>query len=104
MTTGLRSLTTQWTILVPVLAIVLLVLTWGRTLPGVVVALVTIVLAGSVLAAVHHAEVVAHREPMAAQPVGDQPVAGSTALVTGTGRVSGNSAKQARLNSAIPVR
>ncbi|GHE89397.1 ionic transporter y4hA [Streptomyces griseoluteus] len=45
----------------PVLAVVLLVFTWGRDLPGAVVALVTVVLAGSVLAAVHHAEVVAHR-------------------------------------------
>ncbi|MEU6555000.1 ionic transporter y4hA [Streptomyces sp. NPDC046915] len=57
----LRSLTIQWTFLVPVLAVVLLALTWGRDLPGAVVALVTVVLAGSVLAAVHHAEVVAHR-------------------------------------------
>jgi Ca2+:H+ antiporter len=46
---------------VPVLAVVLLVLTWGRDLPGAVVAVVTLVLAGAVLAAVHHAEVVAHR-------------------------------------------
>ncbi|MER6527279.1 ionic transporter y4hA [Streptomyces sp. NPDC001508] len=60
MTHRFRSLT-QWTLLVPVLAIVLLVFTWGRSLPGAVVALVTVVLAGSVLAAVHHAEVVAHR-------------------------------------------
>ena len=57
----LRSLTTQWTFSVPVLAIVLLVFTWGRDLPGAVVAVVTVVLAGAVLAAVHHAEVVAHR-------------------------------------------
>ncbi|MFE3635770.1 calcium:proton antiporter [Streptomyces sp. NPDC059168] len=57
----LRSLTTQWTFLVPVLAVVLLVLTWGRGLPGPLVALVTLVLAAAVLAAVHHAEVVAHR-------------------------------------------
>lgn len=56
-----RSLTTRWTLLVPVLAVVLLVFTWGRDLPGAVVALVTLVLAGAVLAAVHHAEVVAHR-------------------------------------------
>ena len=34
----LRTLTTQWTSLVPVLAVVLLVFTWGRDLPGVVVA------------------------------------------------------------------
>ncbi|MBV1948566.1 MULTISPECIES: calcium:proton antiporter [Streptomyces] len=61
MITRLRSLATRWTFLVPVLAIVLLVLTWGRDLPGAVVALVTLVLAGSVLAAVHHAEVIAHR-------------------------------------------
>ncbi|GGR92683.1 ionic transporter y4hA [Streptomyces aureoverticillatus] len=45
----------------PVLGIVLLALTWGRDLSGVVVALVTAVLAGAVLAAVHHAEVIAHR-------------------------------------------
>lgn len=62
MITRLRSLTTRWTTLVPVLAAVLLVFTWGRKdLPGVVVALVTVVLAGAVLAAVHHAEVIAHR-------------------------------------------
>ncbi len=45
----------------PVLAVVLLALTWGRELPAGLVALITLVLAGSVLAAVHHAEVVAHR-------------------------------------------
>ncbi|KQX81930.1 MULTISPECIES: calcium:proton antiporter [unclassified Streptomyces] len=57
----LRSVTTRWTALVPVLAVVLLALTWGRDLPGAVVVVVTLVLAGAVLAAVHHAEVVAHR-------------------------------------------
>jgi Ca2+:H+ antiporter len=51
----------RWTTAVPVAAIVLLVLTWGRDLPGAVVALATLVLAAAVLAAVHHAEVVAHR-------------------------------------------
>jgi Ca2+:H+ antiporter len=56
-----RPLAAQWTTLVPLLAVVLLVFTWGRDLPGAVVALVTLVLAGAVLAAVHHAEVVAHR-------------------------------------------
>ncbi|MFI1680081.1 calcium:proton antiporter [Streptomyces sp. NPDC020607] len=61
MVTRLRALGTQWTAVVPVLAIVLLALTWGRDLPGVVVAVVTLVLAGAVLAAVHHAEVIAHR-------------------------------------------
>ncbi|WP_108013524.1 calcium:proton antiporter [Streptomyces sp. VMFN-G11Ma] len=57
----LRSLTTAWTSIVPALAIVLLAFTWGRDLPGAVVGVVTVVLAGAVLAAVHHAEVVAHR-------------------------------------------
>ncbi|MFI5795513.1 calcium:proton antiporter [Streptomyces sp. NPDC051677] len=57
----LRSVTTRWTYLVPTLAGVLLALTWGRDLPGAIVAFVTLVLAGAVLAAVHHAEVVAHR-------------------------------------------
>lgn len=57
----LRSLATGWTSIVPALAIVLLAFTWGRDLPGAVVGIVTVVLAGAVLAAVHHAEVVAHR-------------------------------------------
>lgn len=56
-----RPLAAQWTTLVPLLAAVLLIFTWGRDLPTAVVALVTLVLAGAVLAAVHHAEVVAHR-------------------------------------------
>ncbi|MER5298329.1 ionic transporter y4hA [Streptomyces lasiicapitis] len=57
----LRAVTARWTTAVPVLGVVLLALTWGRDLSGVVVALVTAVLAGAVLAAVHHAEVIAHR-------------------------------------------
>jgi Ca2+:H+ antiporter len=51
----------SWTVLVPVLAAVLLALTWGSK-PGVLLQiLVGIALAAAVLAAVHHAEVVAHR-------------------------------------------
>jgi Ca2+:H+ antiporter len=46
---------------VPVLAVLALVATWGRDLGVVVVIVVAVVLAGAVLAAVHHAEVVAHR-------------------------------------------
>ncbi|MEU6808507.1 ionic transporter y4hA [Streptomyces sp. NPDC046831] len=57
----LRTLTAQWTTVAPVVAVVLLALTWGRELPVVVVVVMTAVLAGAVLAAVHHAEVVAHR-------------------------------------------
>ncbi|WP_030196047.1 calcium:proton antiporter [Streptomyces sp. NRRL S-87] len=56
-----RSPATDWTFVVPVIALVALVLTWGRDLPGWAVALVALCLAGAVLAAVHHAEVVAHR-------------------------------------------
>ncbi|MGW3494988.1 calcium:proton antiporter [Streptomyces sp. NPDC001020] len=61
MIVGLRSLASRWTAVVPVIAVVLLISTWGRQLPGAAVGVVTLVLAGAVLAAVHHAEVVAHR-------------------------------------------
>ncbi|MEU5676045.1 calcium:proton antiporter [Streptomyces rochei] len=61
MITRPRDFLTQWTAVTPVIAVVLLALTWGRDLPGAVVAVLTVVLAASVLAAVHHAEVVAHR-------------------------------------------
>lgn len=55
-----------WTTVAPVLAVVALVLTWGRELGAAPVALVAALLVGAVLAAVHHAEVVAHRvgEPL----------------------------------------
>ncbi|MFI8180045.1 ionic transporter y4hA [Actinacidiphila glaucinigra] len=51
----------HWTVLVPVFSVVLLALTWGRVLPVPVVVVVAVFLAVAVLAAVHHAEVVAHR-------------------------------------------
>ena len=51
----------SWTVVIPVIAVVILAMLWGRALPGLIVALVTGLLAGAVLAAVHHAEVVAHR-------------------------------------------
>ncbi|MFB7255645.1 calcium:proton antiporter [Streptomyces nojiriensis] len=60
-TTARRSPLTDWTVVVPVVALVALVFSWGRDLPGFAVALVALCLAGAVLAAVHHAEVVAHR-------------------------------------------
>lgn len=50
-----------WTAAVPLLALVVLALAWGRDLAPVWVVLVAVILAGAVLAAVHHAEVVAHR-------------------------------------------
>jgi Ca2+:H+ antiporter len=56
-----RRRTLTWANGVPLLALVALVLTWGRDLGPVLVALVALLLGGAVLAAVHHAEVVAHR-------------------------------------------
>jgi Ca2+:H+ antiporter len=50
-----------WYNVVPVLAIVLLAFTWGRDMPPWVVAIIAALLFGAVMAAVHHAEVVAHR-------------------------------------------
>ena len=61
MGSSVRSAVLSWTALVPLIAIVVLALAWGRELSGVLVILVTALLAGAVLAAVHHAEVVAHR-------------------------------------------
>lgn len=57
----IRLLTTHWTTAVPLLAVVALAVTWGRSLPSAAVAVVVLALAGAVLAAVYHAEVVAHR-------------------------------------------
>src|SRR4051812_49786672 len=59
MTRRLRSL--PWTTVLPVLGGVTLVLTWGTKPATVVLVPVAAILIGSVLAAVHHAEVVAHR-------------------------------------------
>src|SRR4051795_7425095 len=61
MATATRHPLLTWTTAVPVLALVVLAFAWGRTLPTVVEVLVAVVLMGSVLAAVHHAEVVAHK-------------------------------------------
>jgi Ca2+:H+ antiporter len=55
------TLRTSWTVIVPALAAVALVLTWDRSLHLVAVGFVGALLIGAVLAAVHHAEVVAHR-------------------------------------------
>lgn len=56
-----RRRTLTWANGMPLVALVALVLTWGRDLGPVLVALVALLLGGAVLAAVHHAEVVAHR-------------------------------------------
>ena len=51
----------RWTSVVPVLAVLVLAATWGSKPPWAVLVVVGALLAGAVLAAVHHAEVVAHR-------------------------------------------
>ena len=61
MSTSIRSTLSYWTALVPVIALAVLATAWGREISGVFVVLVSALLAGAVLAAVHHAEVVAHR-------------------------------------------
>ena len=61
MRSPVRSISTTWALWVPALAIVLLAVTWGRELTGIPVVVVGLFLAGTVLAAVQHAEVVAHR-------------------------------------------
>ena len=55
------SVLRSWPVLVPALAVVALVLTWGRDLGPAVLVAAAALLAGAVLAAVHHAEVVALR-------------------------------------------
>ena len=56
-----RSYLFSPTTLLPLVALILLAVTFGRDLGPIMVALVAIALCGTVLAAVHHAEVVAHR-------------------------------------------
>ncbi|WMX48476.1 calcium:proton antiporter [Streptomyces roseicoloratus] len=55
------GLTRQWTTWGPVVAAAGLAAGWGRDLPGFAVGLIALLIFGAVLAAVHHAEVVAHR-------------------------------------------
>jgi Ca2+:H+ antiporter len=60
-TSLIGRLRSSWTVAVPVVALVVLVLSWQRNLGALAVAAVAVVLVGSILAAVHHAEVIAHR-------------------------------------------
>jgi Ca2+:H+ antiporter len=63
-----RLRTIDWTKWVPLLGVLVLAATWSSKPPGLVLAFVALFLIGSVLAAVHHAETVAHRvgEPFGA--------------------------------------
>jgi len=56
-----RRGTLQWTIVVPLLALVVLASTWLHHDHPVLLGLIAVFLGGSIFAAVHHAEVVAHR-------------------------------------------
>jgi Ca2+:H+ antiporter len=56
-----------WRIVVPPLAVVILGFAWGRELGGGSAAVLAMLLGAAVLAAVHHAEVVAHR---VGEPIG----------------------------------
>ena len=56
-TRGLLS----WTVVAPVVGLLVLVAAWGRHPGSVIAAVLAVFLVGAVLAAVHHAEVVAHR-------------------------------------------
>ncbi|MBL1078139.1 ionic transporter y4hA [Nocardia sp. 2] len=56
-----RFCTRYWSVLIPLLAAVVLAGFWGRSLNGVGIALVSVALVGAVLAAVYHAELIAHR-------------------------------------------
>ncbi len=51
----------SWTTIAPVAALAALAVSWGRGVPGTVLALDAVLLGVAVLAAVHHAEVIAHR-------------------------------------------
>jgi Ca2+:H+ antiporter len=56
-----RSSALRWTVTVPVVAVIVLAVAWGSHPPTAIVLVIAAVLIGAVLAAVHHAEVVAHR-------------------------------------------
>lgn len=59
---ALRSAALRWTVSIPILALVALALTWGSKDPGTPVLVIAgALLAGAVLASVHHAELIAHR-------------------------------------------
>lgn len=59
--TTLATLAKRWTSVVPLGGLVAFAIAWQRDLSWVGVVLVSAFLAGAVLAAVHHAEVIAHR-------------------------------------------
>ncbi len=87
-----------WTTAVPLGAVVVLALTWGRDLGWAPVVVVGAILAGAVLSAVHHAEVVAHRvgEPFGSLVLAVAVTVIEVALIV-TLMVSGDSSETATL-------
>ncbi|WP_156689579.1 calcium:proton antiporter [Mycobacterium sp. Marseille-P9652] len=67
-----------WTAVMPLLAVGVLALIWGRHLQPALAALVAMLLIGAVLAAVHHAEVVAHR---VGEPLGSLVLAAAVTVI-----------------------
>ncbi|SPM43003.1 Ca2+/H+ antiporter [Mycobacterium numidiamassiliense] len=57
----MRRSRVSWNVVVPLVALVMLALTWGAVPGPALAGIEAVVLIGAVLAAVHHAEVVAHR-------------------------------------------
>ncbi len=57
----LVGILTRWAVVLPIVGLVVLGATWGRDLGVAALTLVALVLVGAVLAAVQHAEVIAHR-------------------------------------------
>ena len=84
----------HWTVALPVIAFVALLATWGRHIPSGIVAIVAVLLAGAVIAAVHHAEVVALRvgEPFGSLVLAVAVTVIEVALIV-TLMVTGDSAK-----------
>src|SRR5690242_1210296 len=61
MTSAASMTLPRWSLWVPPVSLALVLVSWGRDLPDVVLGLEAVVLIAAVLVAVHHAEVVAHR-------------------------------------------
>lgn len=61
MSAAKRSPLLSWTVIAPIVGVIVLAVTWGRESGPLLVAVAAAALVATVLAAVHHAEVVAHR-------------------------------------------
>ena len=57
---NLRKLFSWWTFVIPGVAVVALAVSWGRPISSIWLVILALVLVGAVLAAVHHAETIAH--------------------------------------------